>query len=117
MPLMVCPKCRKPFAGSAALGGGWIGMHKVVGCPRCHTFFARLPYMDLLLVIFGLVNVLLAGPLMLYQGVLQDSNGKLWNGLLAVGIGSFLVLSNRYLVRKNVRKDEPIYVPPWERRS
>jgi hypothetical protein len=115
MPLLVCPKCRKPFSGATALGGGWLGASKVIGCPRCRTFFKRLPYLDILCVLFGLVNVPFTGPLMIYQGLLQDSNAKLLNGVLAIVIGCYLILGNRYLFRKNVRGGDAVYIPPWER--
>ena len=115
MALMVCPKCRKPFGGTTALGGGWTGTSKVVGCPRCRTFFKHAPYFDMLCVLFGLVNLLIAGPLMVYQGALLDSNSKLLNGVLALVIGPTLIVINRYLFSRNVRGQDPVYTPPWER--
>jgi hypothetical protein len=115
MPLLICPKCRKRFGSRKALGGGWRGTRKVLGCPSCRTFFVRLPYLDGLGLALGLANVLFAAPYLLYPALALGDTAKLLNGLLALTIGAWLVLGNRYLFRKNVRGREPIYSPPWER--
>lgn len=117
MAVLICPKCRKRSAGGKTLGGGWQGMGKVVGCPACGTFFVHMPYMELLGLILGLVNLLFAAPYMLYQVLVLDLGGnmRLLNGVLALVIGLWLVLGSRYLFKKNVRGEAPVYTPPWER--
>jgi hypothetical protein len=117
MAVLICPKCRKRSAGSKTLGGGWQGTSKVVGCPECRTFFRHSPYMEVLGIILGLVDLVFVAPYVLYQALVVDlgSNARLWNGLFALAIGAWLVLGNRYLFKKNVRGEAPIYTPPWER--
>jgi len=115
MPVLTCPKCRKRFTGSSSLGGGWHGARKVLGCPQCRTFFVRTPYLDVLGVMLGLANLLFAAPYLLYQSLVLGSNTRLLNGVLALVIGLWLVLGNRYLFKKNVRGNNPLYSPPWER--
>jgi hypothetical protein len=108
MNLCICPKCKETFMGSRALSGGWLGLWKVFGCPKCRTFFTKAP-LELIGIALALPNLLFSGPYLFAHGIQQGEIGRTLTGIVIIFLGWMLLMGNKHIFKKSVRGQEPIH--------